>query len=112
MLNNAQQGAAKIVIEENIPIPEGNRYGQWTLVADKMEVGNSVYFKEADPDPAKAMRKSVQKALGLKNALRKAGKDCISRTMDGGVRVWCTKAPKKPKNDPPATAATTNGQAT
>lgn len=100
MLNNAQQGAAQIVIEKDIPIPEGNRYGQWTLVAEKMDVGNSVYFKVPDPDPAKSMRKSIQKSLGLKNALRKAGKDCISRTMDGGVRVWVTKAPKKPKNDP------------
>jgi len=99
MLNNAEAAAAKIEIEKGIPIPEGNRYGQWTLVADKMDVGNSVFFKETDPDPAKAMRKSVQRALGLKNALRKAGKDCISRTMDGGTRVWCTKAPKKPKTE-------------
>ena len=103
MLTEAQAEAAKVEIEKGIPIPEGTKYGHWTIVAEKMEVGNSVHIK------LETVQKSTQRALGLKNALRKAGKDCVSRTMDGGVRVWCTKAPKKPKTEeapPPA-----NGQA-
>ena len=85
----AEEMAASVQIESDIPIPAGNKYGHWTLIAEKMNVGNSVLLKDDDNG------KATQKALGLKSALRKTGKDCVSRSMDGGVRVWCTKAPKK-----------------
>ena len=101
----AEEMAASVQIESGIPIPAGNKYGHWTLIAEKMNVGNSVLLKDDENG------KATQKALGLKSALRKTGKDCVSRSMDGGVRVWCTKAPKKTngKDSPEPTSPPVSG---
>ncbi len=67
-------------IEKNIPIPQGNIP---KLAAD-MEVNDSVFFDDCD-------RKGRSRSNYLRAELRKLARQGITRSVDGGYRVWRTK---------------------
>lgn len=68
------------IIERNIPVPPKSystkKWGKWQLLAEKMEVGDSIELS----------KQSEVKALY--GALKKNNKRCIQRKIDGKLRVW------------------------
>ena len=65
-------------IEKNIPIPpRGNQKN--TVLFEKMEVGDSVLVENR------------QKSMSVANALNRKGRKAVTRSVDGGIRVWRTK---------------------
>lgn len=68
----------KYKIEKNIPLPKQIGWGKWSLIADKMEAGDSVLLPT----------ESKNEALSLCQTLRRRNYKPVSRTVNGGIRVW------------------------
>ena len=68
-----------LVIERDVPPPNGKRYGRWNRVAVKMHPGDSVLVQTSGD------------AYGLCRAIRRDGGKCTQRReLDGRFRVWRT----------------------
>jgi len=65
-------------IEKNIPITGHGMGGKWSALANKMEAGDSVLL------PAE----SRNEVLSLCQTLRRRNYKPVTRTVDGGIRVW------------------------
>ena len=65
-------------IEKNIPLPKQVGWGKWSLIANEMEAGDSVLL------PAE----SKNEALSLCQTLRRRNYKPVTRTVNGGIRVW------------------------
>jgi len=68
-------------IEKNIPVLKHGNAGKWSALANKMEAGDSVLL------PAK----SRNEVLCLCQTLRRRNYKPVTRTVDGGIRVWATE---------------------
>ena len=68
-------------IEKNIPMPVRNKTRE--LAAD-MEVNDSVFFDDCD-------KKGRSRSNYLRAELRKLARQGITRSVDGGYRVWRVK---------------------
>lgn len=68
------------VIEENVPIPSISRESKYPW--ESLEVGQSVFFpgEEAGTKAAQSARSWFSR--------REPGYTVITRTMDGGTRIW------------------------
>lgn len=74
-----------IPLDKTLPIPnDAHPYGYWNAVADQMVVGDSILIKST------TYHKTLQRTIGLKKALVKVKKSYVTRTQEGGIRVWCT----------------------
>ncbi len=74
-----------IKIESDVPVPEHRSYRRSprkTDVLKDMEVGNSVFFHGMT---------GAQFSGSMTWQKLRNGKRFITRTMDGGVRIWRTK---------------------
>lgn len=72
-----------IEVQKGIPLPpRKGRRGSWDLIASGIQPGDSF---------AAATRGQADWAI---RALRKHGKDGISRAENGGFRVWCVRPVK------------------
>ena len=63
-------------IEKNIPLVEHGLSSNWSTLAKQMEVGDSVLVETRN------------KATNIANKLRKSGYKPVTRSVDGGIRVW------------------------
>lgn len=67
------------VIEKKHPVPGRNARGKWQDLAARMKPGHSVLVKQG------------HERSGLAAAIRKAGYQPATRTVENGFRVWRIK---------------------
>ena len=63
-------------IEKNIPISIHGKSGVWSRLAAEMEIGDSVLLE------------TRSQAMGLRTSLKRFGYKAMTRTVEGGLRVW------------------------
>ena len=69
-----------MIVEDNIPIPistgKRGRRGHIKILADSMEVGDSVFLDDS------TRADNIRRAINNKNF------NAVKRTVEGGYRVW------------------------